>query len=81
MTTKALKNLTPELINNGINMQMLLYIFAMTEKNDKIPAGVLYSPLSIDKINIEDTIEKSENKTLIDSNLKSRGFVIDNKEF
>ena len=74
------KNLTPELINNGINMQMLLYIFAMTEKNDKIPSGVLYSPLSIDKINIEDTIEKSENKTLIDSNLKSRGFVIDNKE-
>ncbi|MCM1472458.1 MAG: PD-(D/E)XK nuclease family protein [Muribaculaceae bacterium] len=41
------KKITPENLVGGINIQMLLYLFTITEKNsmfnDCIPAGVLYS--------------------------------------
>lgn len=63
------KLINPENLAGGVNMQMLLYLFASTEKNgifnDCIPAGVLYSPIYPDT-----------EKDNIDSALKSTGLVL-----
>lgn len=77
---------------NGINLQMLLYLFMMTEKGadycDCIPAGVLYSPVRISDVKPEDSkpLEKkksekdSDERPEINSKLRSTGLLIDNKE-
>lgn len=63
------KIISPENVAGGINLQMLLYLFAATEKNgifsDCVPAGVLYSPIYPD-----------DNKSNINSALKSTGLVL-----
>lgn len=63
------KKITPESLAGGVNLQMLLYLFASTEKKgifgDSIPAGVLYSPV------YPDTSDSG-----INSALKSTGLVL-----
>lgn len=65
---------------NGINMQMLLYLFSITENgntfSDYMPAGVLYSPIDINKIEIDKKRSEIENTSCIDSSLKSAGLVL-----
>lgn len=65
----------------GIDMQMLLYIFALTEKDSKykdyFPAGILYMPSG----NI--SIDKDEEKDIddyINSFYKMKGVVLKNRE-
>lgn len=68
----------------GINMQMLLYLFAITQENgmfsDCRPAGVLYSPVNISSIKADDSRNDTENLSLIDSSLKTSGLVLGDKD-
>lgn len=68
----------------GINMQMLLYLFAITQENgmysEYSPAGVLYSPVNISSIKAEDSRSDTENLKLIDSSLKTSGLVLGDKD-
>lgn len=75
------KFITSETLGSGINLQMLLYLFASTDKgglyDEFIPAGVLYSPVQIsDDLKIENSKENSENITQINSSLKASGLVL-----
>lgn len=70
-------------LSNGINMQMLLYLFSITDKkslySDYEPAGVLYSPASINSIKPEEKKEKTLNINEINSILKTNGLIINDK--
>ncbi|MDE6834305.1 MAG: PD-(D/E)XK nuclease family protein, partial [Ruminococcus sp.] len=68
------KKITAESIANGINIQMLLYLFTAVEKSgmfsDYKPAGVLYSPVYPNEKNEKD----------IKNALKSTGLVLNNPQ-
>jgi len=70
-------------LSGGVNMQMLLYLFAITENNgiysDSKPAGVLYSPVSISKVDSDDTRITTENTVEINAALKTSGLVLGDK--
>lgn len=70
-------------LSNGINMQMLLYLFAITGERgifkDCKPAGVLYSPVVIPSIKTEDSKINTENQAVIDSGLKTTGLVLSDR--
>ena len=74
------KYLDPISLNNGINMQMLLYLFTLTENNNIFsgysPAGVMYSPVTINAPVADDTRNETENSTHINSSLKTSGLLI-----
>lgn len=74
------KNLDAVYLNNGINMQMLLYLFALTEKgaefSDYKTAGVLYSPLTVTAPQIDDKRESELNSTHINKCLKMSGVIV-----
>ena len=61
-------------------MQMLLYLFALTEKgmefSDYKPAGVLYSPLTINPLKIDNKRFDTLNTSHINSSLKLSGILI-----
>ena len=67
---------------SGKNLQMLLYLFAATEKGAKFekcePAGVLYTPIQIGELNADDAKEPTFNQSTVDSKLKTQGLIIDN---
>ncbi len=71
-------------LSNGINMQMLLYLFAITQDGNIFsgykPAGILYSPVSIKSIEAEDKKENSENQKNIDFNLKTSGLLLGERD-
>lgn len=71
-------------LSSGINMQMLLYLFAITQDKGLFsgykPAGVLYSPVTISSLEAENVREKSENTAVINSSLKMSGLVLGEKE-
>ncbi|MBP3379655.1 MAG: exodeoxyribonuclease V subunit gamma [Ruminococcus sp.] len=78
---------SPKAINEktlaaGVNLQMLLYLFACTEKGavyeGYAPAGVLYSPMMIKKLELEASKDSSFNSSAVDSSLKTSGLLIDN---
>lgn len=70
-------------LSNGINMQMLLYLFAITQQggcySDCKPAGVLYSPVTISTVKANDSRSDTENLSAINSGLKSDGLVLGNR--
>ena len=74
------KFITAETLASGINLQMLLYLFASTDKGGKyegfIPSGVLYSPVQITSVEVENSRNDSVNTANISSNLKNRGIVL-----
>lgn len=76
------KFITSETLGSGINLQMLLYLFASTDKggiyDDCIPSGVLYSPVQISEkdIKADDMKDNSENINVINSSLKTSGLVL-----
>lgn len=67
-------------LSSGINMQMLLYLFAITQEggcfSDCKPAGVLYSPVSISSVDAENSRSDTENLTAINAKLKSSGLIL-----
>jgi ATP-dependent helicase/nuclease subunit B len=78
------KNIDKYTLSNGINMQMLLYLFAITDENGIYsgyhPAGVLYAPVTISSIKADDTRVSTENSSVIDSELKTSGLVLKDKD-
>ena len=74
------KKITSETLASGINIQMLLYLFASTDEGglyqDFQPAGVLYSPIQLSEVKLEDHRIDSRNDSEIDSGLKTSGLII-----
>lgn len=68
------------LLNNGINMQMLLYLFALTQGKGKfssyIPSGILYSPLTISQPQ-SSSRDNSLNINHINKSLRFSGLILD----
>lgn len=74
------KDITAKSLAGGINMQMLLYLFAATDKGGIYegyePAGVLYSPVRISNVSPEDHKVDSVNEKAVSSSLKTSGLVL-----
>ena len=66
---------------SGLNLQMLLYMFAATEKGGEFagftPAGVLYTPIQIGELTADESKDNSFNQSGIDSKLRTRGLLLD----
>jgi len=66
---------------SGLNLQMLLYLFAATEKGGEFegfaPAGVLYTPIQIGELDAEESKDSTFNQNGVDSKLRTRGLLID----
>ena len=66
---------------SGQNLQMLLYLFAVTEKGSEFegysPAGVLYTPIQIGELEAEESKIDTYNQICVDSKLKTKGLVVD----
>lgn len=69
---------------SGINMQTLTYLFAVCDENgaysDYKPVGVLYNPMEISGIEIEQAKIDEFNQTAVNSQLKNTGLLIDRKD-
>ncbi len=74
------KEITAETLAGGINLQMLLYLFASTDEGGIYesyqPAGVLYSPLQVSEVSLEAHRVDSMNSTAVNSALKTSGLVL-----
>lgn len=74
------KAINPVTLGSGINLQMLLYLFAVTDKGGDYagsqPAGVLYSPVRINDIKLEPRKVEDTNTSAINSQLKTSGLVL-----
>ena len=74
------KSITPVTLGSGINLQMLLYLFAVTDKGGDYagfqPAGVLYSPIRINDVKLEPRKVDSANTSALNSQLKTSGLVL-----
>ncbi|MBQ6252706.1 PD-(D/E)XK nuclease family protein [Ruminococcus sp.] len=74
------KDITPETLACGINMQMLLYLFASTDKDGLYegfePAGVLYSPVRISDVHLESHKVGSKNSGAVKESLRTSGLVL-----
>ena len=64
----------------GLNLQMLIYLAAMSEKGKVIPSGILYLPSSVPEISGEKNINEEIIKKEKDKKLASSGVVLDNAE-
>lgn len=77
------KKIDPVSLSNGINMQMLLYLFSITEEHglfsDCEPAGVLYSPVSIKYVKSDESRADTENISAIDSSLRTSGLILSDR--
>ena len=74
------KDITAETLAGGINMQMLLYMFASTESGGIYegfePAGVLYSPVRISEVTLEPYKVGVKNEGAVSSALRTSGLVL-----
>ena len=77
------KTLDAATIAGGLNLQMLLYLFALTDKgglySDYVPAGVLYSPMRVNEIALEPKRIDELNEAVIRSQLRTSGLVLDQR--
>ncbi len=77
------KLINEKTLAGGLNMQMLLYLFASCENgglyDDCKPAGVLYTPLELGNIEIEPSKIEEYNQSAVNSELKTTGLLIDKK--
>lgn len=77
------KVINEKTLAGGMNLQMLLYLFASAESGSKyegfIPAGVLYNPVQISDIVTEEAKISDFNQSEVDSQLKTTGLIIDNR--
>ena len=75
------KSIDASTLAGGVNLQMLLYLFALTEKGGMyencIPAGVLYSPVVIKDVKVENRRIDEFNSAALSSQLRSGGLVLD----
>ena len=68
----------------GLNLQMFTYLFAVCGENGIYdgckPAGVLYTPMELSGIDIEQAKVEEFNQAAVDSQLKNTGLLIDRKD-
>lgn len=68
----------------GLNLQMFTYLFAVCGENGIYngckPAGVLYTPMELSGIDIEQSKIEEFNQAAVDSQLKNTGLLIDRKD-
>lgn len=78
------KHINETTLAGGLNLQMLLYLFAACDNggvyDDCKPAGVLYTPLRLSNIGIDSSKIEEYNSLAVDSELKTTGLLIDCKE-
>ncbi len=81
------KTIDEKTIATGTNMQMILYLFAVSEKNTKYgkyePAGVLYVPTQIQNIKSKNRDEKDSegyNQKLADDSFRNSGLILGKKD-
>lgn len=78
------KEISAETLSCGINMQMLLYLFAATDNGGLfekyVPAGVLYSPVRISDVHLEAYRIGTKNSNAINSGLRTSGLVLGDKD-
>lgn len=71
---------------NGIGLQMLLYLFTLEDKGEKlysreiVPAGVLYLPARDAVVAGSRSMTEEERRAKIDAQLKRKGLVLDDPE-
>ncbi len=77
------KNITPEKLGGGINLQMLLYLFSVTDNNGLyngyIPSGVLYSPVKVSSVTPSAMKKKSPDGSSFDTKLCPNGLVLSDR--
>lgn len=66
----------------GLNMQMLIYLYALKENGKKTfgdftPAGILYMPATVKSVSADDSFTAEKIETEIDKNLKMNGLLLD----
>ncbi len=64
----------------GLNMQMLVYLAALVENGQQIPAGILYMPAAEPSVTVDRGAEAGEIKREADKQLRMSGLVLDNEE-
>ncbi len=78
------KRINAETLSQGVNMQMLLYLFAVSGKGAKysgyIPSGVLYSPFFGEEPKAAESRAEAESAADRGSELRSSGLVISTPE-
>jgi len=78
------KTITPETLAGGVNLQMLLYLFASTDNGgiyeDCRPAGVLYSPIQLSEVKLEPHRIEGRNEPVIESGLRTSGLVLEDMD-
>ncbi len=74
------KEINSENLAGGVNMQMLLYLFATTDKGGAYenyePAGVMYSPFSISEVSLEQHRIDEKNTSAVNRSLKTSALVL-----
>lgn len=74
------KKITAETLAGGINMQMLLYLFASTDRGGIYegyePAGVLYSTVRISDVGLENSKIDCKNTNAVKQALRTSGLVL-----
>lgn len=78
------KHINEASLAGGVNLQMLMYLFAACEDGgvyeDYKAAGVLYTPLQLAGIAIDQAKIEEYNQAAVDSELKTTGLLIDKKD-
>ncbi|WP_099205492.1 PD-(D/E)XK nuclease family protein [Scatolibacter rhodanostii] len=64
----------------GLNVQMLVYLAALTEKQELLPAGILYTPLTLPSIAADRSITEAELKSQKDKSLRMTGLILKDSE-
>lgn len=77
----SIKQINKHTLAEGLNLQMLLYLFASTEKGGVyegcVPAGVLYSPVQLSDLDTAEARVDSFNQEEFDKRMRMTGLLID----
>ncbi len=64
----------------GLNMQMLVYLAALVESGERLPAGILYMPAAEPQVTVERGAAKAEIEKASRRQLRMSGLVLDDQE-
>ncbi len=62
----------------GLNMQMLIYLAALVENGQEIPAGILYMPAAEPSVTVDRGVDEEKIKKEADRQMRMSGLVLDN---
>lgn len=78
------KTINPRTLSAGVNLQMLIYLFAATEKGAPfegyVPSGVLYAPVSVPSMTPTDAKDPEKDSSAIEPFLRHSGLILADKE-